>query len=155
MALVLLGIGAFFMAFSLPLQFGRVGLPGPGFFPFALGIGLGICAVGLLYRALRDTIDVEAVFVGHRDVLIALAALMGVATGFEQADSYIVLGLFAAVLLIFIARAALWRVVLGAVLGMVAVWAVFRWALGVRLPAGDFWRQAGDFIAALLPAGLL
>jgi hypothetical protein len=148
-AVVLLGIGAFFMAFSLPLQFGRVGLPGPGFFPFVLGIGLGICALGLLYRALRETIDVEAVFIGHRDVLIALAAMAGLAAAFEQADSYLVLGLFSAALLILIARAALWRVALGAVFGMVVVWAFFGLALGVRLPVGDFWRQATDVVAKL------
>ena len=39
-------------------------------------------------------------------------------------------------------RAALWRVALGAILGMVAVWMVFQLALGVRLPTGDFWEHA-------------
>jgi hypothetical protein len=85
---------------------------------------------------------------GHRDVLIVLAALVGVAAAFEQADSYLTLGLFTAVLLLFIARTTLPSVVLGAVLGMVAVWAVFRLALGVRLPASEFWRQAVDLVAS-------
>jgi hypothetical protein len=30
---------------------------------------------------------------------------------------------------------------------MVAVWAVFRLALGVRLPASEFWRQAANLVA--------
>ena len=44
-----------------------------------------------------------------------------------------------AVILLLVARASLWKVALGAVLGMIAVWAVFKLALGVRLPTGDFW----------------
>jgi hypothetical protein len=56
-------------------------------------------------------------------------------------------------LLLLVARAAPWRVVLGATLGMVAVWLVFTLALGVRLPAGEFWRQLADLIAAKPPSG--
>jgi Na+-transporting NADH:ubiquinone oxidoreductase subunit NqrB len=49
-----------------------------------------------------------------------------------------------AVILLLVARAAPWKVVLGAVLGMIAVWAIFRLALGVRLPTGDFWDALRD-----------
>ena len=152
-ALTLLAAAGFFISQSLPLSFGRVGLPGPGFFPFVLGIALGLCALAILVRTLLDKVDGKAVFVGHRDVLIALAALVGVATTFDWADSYLTLGVFASVLLLFIARAAPWRVALGATLGMVAVWLVFRLALGVRLPAGEFWQQGINLIATMLPFG--
>ena len=50
------------------------------------------------------------------------------------------IGLFAAILLLLVARAAIWRVALGATLGMVAVWLFFGLALGVRLPTGEFWQ---------------
>jgi hypothetical protein len=153
MALALFAAALFVVGHAALLPFGRVTLPGPGFFPFALGVVLALFALAILYETLRDKADGKAVFVGHRDVLITLAALVGVAAAFEQADSYLTLGMFAAVLLLFIARAALWRVALGATLGMVAVWLVFRLALGVRLPAGEFWQQAIDFIAAMLPFG--
>jgi Tripartite tricarboxylate transporter TctB family len=154
MALALLATAVFFIWQAAYLPFGRVGLPGPGFFPFALGIVLGLFALAILYTALRAAEDGSTVFLGHRDVLVALAALAGVAFAFERADSYLVLGVFVALFLLVVAKAALWRVALGATLGMVAVWLVFRLALGVRLPAGEFWQQAVDFIAAKLPFSL-
>jgi hypothetical protein len=153
MALALLAAAVFFVWHAAQLPFGRIGLPGPGFFPFALGIVLGLLALAILYRSLRSASEAGAVFLGHRDVLIVLAALAGVAFAFERADTYVVLGVFAAVLLLLVARAAPWRVVLGATLGMVAVWLVFTLALGVRLPAGEFWRQLADLIAAKPPSG--
>jgi hypothetical protein len=133
------------------LPFGRVGLPGPGFFPFALGGVLALFALMILYGAWRGSGDDKPVYIGHRDVLLALFALGGVAFAFERADSYLVLGAFAGFLLLFVARSAIWRVALGVTLGMVAVWLFFRLALGVRLPAGEFWDQLSDFFASLLP----
>jgi Tripartite tricarboxylate transporter TctB family len=150
-ALALLAIAAFFAWQAALLPFGRVGLPGPGFFPFALGIALGLLALLVLYRAFRLADNGEPVFLGHRDVLIAVAALCAVAFAFENVDSYVVLGAFAAIMLVFVARAALWRVALGAILGMAAVWAVFNRALGVRLPVGEFWGEIAGFVAGWLP----
>ena len=141
MALALFAAAVFFVWHAALLPFGRVGLPGPGFFPFALGITFGVLALAILYGALRSANEGEVIFLGHRDVLIVLVALAGVAMAFERADTYVVLGVFTAVLLLLVARVALWQVVLGATLGMVAVWAVFGLALGVRLPSGAFWQQ--------------
>lgn len=143
--LALLASGVFFAWQSLGIDFGRVGLPGPGFFPFALGVVLSVLALALLYRVWRDASDAAVVFLGHRDVVIAMAAMAGLALVFERIDSYLALGAFTAVLLLFVARAAPWRVLLGTTLGMVAVWLFFGLALGVRLPTGDFW----DFAAWL------
>ena len=134
--LAFLASGAFFAGFATLLPFGRVGLPGPGFLPFVLGIALGVLALSILFHIWREPSDVPAVFVGHRDVLVAIAGLIGIAFAFERVDSYVALGAFAAFLLLFVARAALWRVALGAVLGMVAVWLFFGVALGVRLQTG-------------------
>jgi Tripartite tricarboxylate transporter TctB family len=141
MALALFAAALFFVGYATLLPFGKLGLPGPGFFPFALGIVLGLLALAILYRVLRSANEGEAIFLGHRDVLIVLAALASVAMAFERADTYVVLGVFTAVLLLLVARVALWQVVLGATLGMVAVWAVFGLTLGVRLPSGAFWQQ--------------
>ena len=153
MAVALLAAAVFFIWQAALMPFGTVGLPGPGFFPFALGIALGLLALAILYRTWRDTVEAKALYLGHRDVLVVLAALVGMAVAFERADTYLTLGVFAAALLLLVARAALWRVVLGASLGMVAVWAVFKLGLGVRLPTSEIWEQLVDLVAAKLPAG--
>jgi len=153
-AAVLLAVAVFFVSQAALLDFGRVGLPGPGFFPFALGIALGLVSLTILFLAVRPQPEDEVVFVGHRDVLVALAALVGVAFFFEQADSYLVLGVFVASLLLLVARTGVWRALLGASLGMVLVWAVFGFALGVRLPTGRFWGEFAARLPALPPTGL-
>ena len=152
-ALVLLAIGAFLAWDSLNLPFGRIGAPGPGFFPFFLGLILALLALGLLVQIWLEARGSEVIYFAHRDVLIAVAAMIGVAFGFERADSYVVLGLFTAALLLFLARTAWWRVVLGSVLGMVAVWLFFGEALAVRLPVGEFWQELAAGLSALSPVG--
>lgn len=147
--LALLASGVFFASHAALLDFGHVGLPGPGFFPFVLGVVLCLLAGAILYHAWHRLSGSEAIFLGHRDVLVAMLAMAGLAAVFESVDSYVALGVFTATLLLLVARAALWRVVLGAVLGMIAVWLFFGIALGVRLPAGDFW----DLVTAWLPFG--
>ena len=155
MALALLAAAVFFIWLSALLPFGKVGLPGPGFFPFALGIILAVLALAIVAYTLIYETEARVVFLGHRDVLIALAALVGLAATFEQMDAYLTMGIFAAVLLLFIARAAPWRAALGSVLGMVGVWLMFRVALGVRLPASDFWQDSMGFIVSKFTAGPL
>jgi hypothetical protein len=147
-ALALLAGAAFFVGLSSLLPFGEVGLPGPAFFPFALGIALGLLALTILFLRLRRPDDGEVTFVAHRNVLVAVGALVAVALAFEHADTYLLLGTFAAVLLVLVARAALWRALLGASLGMVAVWAVFNQALGVRLPTGEFWSEIVSLLSS-------
>jgi len=149
-ALALLASGLFVVWQAALLPFGKVGLPGPGFFPFALGIALVLLALAILYGIWRSGAGIgETVFVGHRDVLLTLLALAGVAFAFERVGAYVALGTFAAFLLLLVARSALWRVLLGAGLGMVAVWLFFGVALGVRLPTGELWPQLLEPTAAL------
>ncbi len=143
MSVALLATAVFFVSQAAFLPFGGIGLPGPGFLPFALGIALGVLAPVILYRCVRGE-EGETVYLGHRDVLVVLAAMAGVAFAFERADSYLVLGSFMAVVLLLVARASPWKVALGAVITMIAVWAVFKLALGVRLPTGDFWDALRD-----------
>jgi hypothetical protein len=138
MAGVLLAIGLFFAWRATMLPLGRIGLPGPGFFPLALGILLSGLSLAMLYWATRED-RAAVIYLGHRDVLIVFVALLGLAYAFEKADTYVTLGAFTAVLLLLVARAPLWKVALGVIFGMIAVWLVFKVALGVRLPAGDFW----------------
>jgi Tripartite tricarboxylate transporter TctB family len=148
MAVALLACAAFFVGLAALLPFGDIGLPGPAFFPFALGIALGILALLILFQTLRRADDGDETFVGHRNVLVATAALMLVALAFEHADTYLLLGTFAAVLLVLVARVSPWRALLGALLGMVAVWALFARALGVRLPTAEFWSEIASGLSS-------
>jgi hypothetical protein len=152
LALALVGTGLFFAWQASYLDFGRVGLPGPGFFPFALGIALASIALAVLYARPQAGDEVERVFLGHRNVLVTLAALAGAALAFERLGAYVTLGVFAAAMLLLVARTSLWRALLGAALGMVAVWLFFGIALGVRLPDGTVWEQIADAFAALPPS---
>jgi Na+-transporting NADH:ubiquinone oxidoreductase subunit NqrB len=137
-AAALLATSVFFISQSAWLPFGTVRLPGPGFFPFALGIALGLLALVILIRVLCSASEGESVFLGHRDVLVVFAALIAVAAGFESLGAYATLGGLTAILLLVLARSSLWHAALGTGLGMVAVWAIFKVLLGVQLPAGPF-----------------
>ena len=137
MAVALLATALFFVVLSALLPFGSVSLPGSGFFPFALGVALGLLALAVLYGSVREDTG-EIVFLGHRDVLVALAALAVLALTFEI-DAYVALGVFTTVLLLLVARTTAWRSVLAGVVTMAAVWLIFKIALGVRLPAAEFW----------------
>jgi hypothetical protein len=153
-AIALLAVAVFFISQGAVLDFGRIGLPGPGFFPFSLGIALGLVSLFILFVVVRSQEESEPLYFGHRDVLVVIAALMGVAISFEQADAYLVLGTFLASVLLLVARTTFWRALLGACLGMVLVWVVFRFALGVRLPTSRFWSELAAWLPAVLPTGL-
>jgi Na+-transporting NADH:ubiquinone oxidoreductase subunit NqrB len=137
-AAALLAVAGFFVWQAAHLPFGTVRLPGPGFFPFALGIALACVSLAILIRAARGWGGGHAVRLGHRDVVVVLAALLAAAAAFERLGAYATLGLFTAAILLLVARTAPWRAALGAVLGMAAVWLVFSVLLGLRLPAGPF-----------------
>jgi hypothetical protein len=153
-AIALLAVAVFFISQAALLDFGRIGLPGPGFFPFALGVALALVSLMILYVMVRSPDTGEPVYVGHRDVLVVIAALAGVAVAFEQGDAYLALGAFLAFVLLLVARTDLWRALLGACLGIALVWLVFRFALGVRLPTGRFWGEFFAWAHLVLPTGV-
>ena len=136
-AAVLAAIGLIFTWQAALIDFGDVALPGPGFFPLVLGVlVLALAAV----IGVRDWFRTggEAVELGHRDVLIVLAALAALPPLFEPLGAYATLGLFGAALLVLIARCSLVIAVLSAAIGMAACWYFFQVALGLQLPIGPF-----------------
>jgi hypothetical protein len=137
-ALALLATAVFFIWFSLKLDLGHVGLPGPGLFPLALGLVLAVLALSLAWGLWQERVEGETVALAHRDVLITTAAMMLVPPAFERLGAYLTLGLFIVVLLIFIGRAPLVRAGLAATAGMIACWYFFQVLLGVQLPRGAF-----------------
>lgn len=133
---LLVMVGGFFAIDSLTLTFGDLDLPGPGFFPFVLGlalIGLSIAIFILTYQEPRDAPKVE---LGHSPVLIAFIGLCAMAAFFEFAGALLALGAFTAAMLVLIGRVRILPAILSSVVAMLAVWFTFKVLLGVQLPAG-------------------
>ena len=128
-------VGLFFAWQAMLLDLGHIGLPGPGFFPLCLGATLLIATV-LIGLACWQYRDGEPVEFGHRDVLIALAALLILPLIFEPLGALLSLGLFGAAMLVLIGRVALPLAITASALGMAACWYFFELLLGVSLPAG-------------------
>jgi hypothetical protein len=136
-AAVLAAIGLIFTWQASLIDFGDFALPGPGFFPLVLGVVVFALAAAIGVRDWFRT-GGEKVELGHRDVLIVLAALAAVPPLFEPLGAYATLGLFGAALLVLIARCSLVTAVLSAAIGMAACWYFFQVALGLQLPIGPF-----------------
>ena len=136
-ALVLCATGVAFAVASFGLDFGSAGLPGPGLFPFVLGVLLAGFSAAIAVEAAHERgTSQESVALGHRDVMIAMLALVGVALAFEPLGAFLTLGLFAALLLVLIGRVSLAVAALAAVVGMIALWYFFKVLLGLQLPDG-------------------
>jgi putative tricarboxylic transport membrane protein len=135
--LVLLGVALYLIWTARGMPAGTVALPGPGFFPIAVGTLLALVSIGILVRLARQQDGARIAF-GHRDVAIALGALVGVVILFEPLGAVVTLGLLLFVLVAAFARIALWRAALGALGGAAFAWLVFVQLLGVQLPRGVF-----------------
>lgn len=140
-----MGVAAFLLVLALfviwnarGMPAGTVALPGPGFFPTALAILLAVVSLGILVRAALTRAPSEAVALGHRDIAVALAALVVLAVVFEPLGAIPSLGLFLFVLFATFARIAVWKVAIAAIIGAGLAWAVFIYVLGVQLPGGLF-----------------
>jgi hypothetical protein len=142
-AVFLMIVGLFFAVAALRLEFGTISLPGPGFFPLVLGLSIAAFALLVMVQALREPRTAEVVELGHRDVLIGLLALIAVCLAFEPLGAFLTLGAFTALLLILIGRVSAIMAALSSIIGMVAVWYIFKVALGLQLPEGRFDFSAG------------
>ena len=120
------------------IDFGDFALPGPGFFPLVLAVLVVVLSVVI---GVEDWLGVGSqgtIELGHRDVLIVLAALLAVPLLFEPFGAYVTLGLFGAALLVLIARCSLLVAGLSAIIAMTMCWYFFQVALGLQLPVGPF-----------------
>jgi hypothetical protein len=132
---MLAAVGAVFVWQAALLDLGDIALPGPGFFPLVLGAALTIFAAVIGIECWR-TSGCETVELGHRDVVIVIAALLAVPLVFELLGANMTLGLFGTLLLVLIGRVALPLAIAAAGLGMAACWYFFQVLLGLQLPAG-------------------
>jgi hypothetical protein len=103
-----------------------------------LGILVFAFAVLIAIEGLRGAGEGGTVELGHRDVLIVLAALAAAAALFEPLGAYLSLGLFGAVLLVLLARVSIPLAIGAAAVAMVACWYFFQVLLGLQLPRGPF-----------------
>jgi len=132
--LALTGIG--FATEALKLTFGNLDLPGPGFFPFALGLVLMALSVAIFVMIFQEPREAPKVELGHWPVIITMAA-MSVATAlFEWAGAFLSLGGFMLVMLTTVGRVRIIPAALSSVISMLVVWYVFKVLLGVQLPTG-------------------
>jgi hypothetical protein len=131
-------VGLFFVWQASYLKFGDVAQPGPGFFPLVLGMALAGLSVAIALSVLRGRRDDMSVALGHRDVGMAIAALVAVPILFERLGTYVTLGLFMGALLVLVGRVPPLRAAAASLVAMIAVWAFFKVLLGLQLPAGVF-----------------
>lgn len=135
-ACVLAATGLLFVWQASLIDIGDLDLPGPGFFPLALGIIVFVLAAVTAVRLRTAPTEGEPVALGHRDVLIVFVALMAVPLAFETLGALVTLGLFGAALLVLLARCPLWLAGASAAVAMAACWYFFQVALGLQLPTG-------------------
>jgi hypothetical protein len=138
-AAVLAVIGAVFVRQAWFLDFGTLTQPGPGCVPLVLAALTFLLAILVGVHEWQQPDSGETVELGHRDVVITFAAMLAVPILFEWLGAYLTLGLFGAVLLIFIARTPVVTAAGAATAGMVACWYFFQVALGLQLPLGKVW----------------
>jgi putative tricarboxylic transport membrane protein len=138
--LVLLGLAGAVEARRLAL--GTLGRPGPGFFPFYLGLALCFVALTLVLRAARGGKGKsgERPEAGERlqwwKVVATLAALFLYAVVLESLGFVVTTALLIFFLFRVIERHS-WAVsVGGSILTAGFSYALFKWWLGVQLPAG-------------------
>jgi len=129
-ALCVLGMLVIWAGREMPA--GTLALPGPGFFPIALGTLLALVSFASLF--FRAKSEQKSVDFSHRKVWIVLAALAAAAFFFERFGAIPSLSVFLSVLMFLLADASWLRATLWGVLGGALLWFVFVYLLGVTLP---------------------
>jgi len=117
------------------LDLGNIDLPGPGFFPLVLGAAMVTFAVAIGIDCWRSTVS-QTIELGHRDVLVTVAALLAVPLLFEPLGALATLGLFGVTMLVLVARVQPLLAIAASAVGMAACWYFFKVLLGLQLPAG-------------------
>src|SRR5438093_5981951 len=79
----LAAIGILFVWQASRLDLGSIALPGPGFFPLVLAVLVVAFAIVIAIDRWRTPANEEAVELGHRDVLIVIAASLVVPLLFD------------------------------------------------------------------------
>lgn len=135
--LMFMGVGAAFAAGSIMnYSFGSSARPGPGYFPFGLGILLAILGAFVLFKALTiESEDGQPIgAIAWRPLLIVVAAIIMFAVALPRLGMIITLPL-----LIIVSSLAStefrWRdAIVVSVILTVGSWAIFIWGLSLVIP---------------------
>ena len=140
-ALVLL-VGAGFMGvegWKLAL-WSRPGVPGAGFLPFLLAVGLAVGAVGVFLEGAPAATESGGKWFGNRDALIRLAILLGcivaLVAAIEPLGMLLAVGLFLLVFLAITMRGRWAAILLIAAATPVGLHLIFARWLKFNLPQG-------------------
>ena len=140
LCLVFAALAGYVMFAASRMPMGSYTLPGPGVFPLALGVMLAVASLARVAwhfaqrRPERDTRDTVAL--GHVNIVIAVAALCGVALALEALGFIVTMGAFLAVLFAALARRGWWRAIVSAAVAVVCFYYFFDRFIGVTLPMG-------------------
>ena len=114
---------------------------GPNFFPQALAIAMGICAVVLIIKALRGK-SLEASsridFKGFLRMLVAIGICIGYLLLMQLIGFAMGTVVFLFVLMMYIGQKGMWKRVCSSIVVALIVWAIFRYFLIIPLPTGIF-----------------
>jgi putative tricarboxylic transport membrane protein len=136
-----LALFAFTIVESLQLSLRDALGPGPGFFPFWLGVAGGLLAILLLVQAHRGRAPVPAGPLmppadARRRVLAVVAALLGATLLLDPLGFRLTLALFCAGVLLALGIRRAWVVAVFALAGGFGVFHIFYHWLKVPLPIG-------------------
>jgi putative tricarboxylic transport membrane protein len=135
-AVALLALFAFFIFESLQLSLSDALGPGPGFFPFWLGVLGAVLALVLFMQQRRRAADADLSFdpQGTRNVVLVLAGLIAGAAALEAAGFRLAMAVLLVFLLVVLGVRRGIAIALFAAAGSFGVYHVFFHLLKVPLP---------------------
>ena len=130
-AAVLLALAAFVIFEGTKMPIGSWALPGPGYFPIALGIILAVVSVALLFRRPDGDKPVELF---HADGMITIAAVALTALLFERIGAIPAFAIFLSALFYLLGHARWWSAIALGGAGAGLTWLLFVHLLQLQLP---------------------
>ncbi len=130
-AAVLLALAGFVIFEGTKMPIGTWALPGPGYFPIALGIILAVVSVALLFRRPDGEQPVELF---HTDGLMTIAAVAIAALLFERIGAIPAFAIFLSALFYLLGRARWWSALAMGIAGAGLTWLLFVYLLQLQLP---------------------
>jgi hypothetical protein len=128
---VLLALAVFVLFEGMRMPIGSWALPGPGYFPIALGIILAGVSVALFFPRSEHKTSVELF---HPNGLITIAAVAAMAFLFERIGAIPAFGLFLAALFYLLGDARWWSAIALGAAGAGLTWLLFVFLLQLQLP---------------------
>lgn len=137
-AAVLSALGLYIVVAASAMPLGSLAVPGPGFFPLAIGVLLVAVAAVILAGLGLGVVHRGPVAPLGRETTITVLVLIAAALAFERAGAIATFAVLLAVLFRTFSRATWLKVALFGLVGAAAAWGFFVRVLGVNLPGPGF-----------------